>query len=162
MPSKSFPEQETCLKQWNPSSLRTCLCPDKQEVIYVAFFHQFFDLTNNPALAPFANVPCRCQKYFMGGEGAHQLLPPSCFKLDRRTRACLAGERICNDAGIATNHKRVLTSEGHRRTDLEIRNIRAAQEIDLLVDVTYAMISSALAIRANSNNVVGVAELTLS
>jgi len=98
----------------------------------------------------------------MGGEGAHQLLPPSCFKLDRRTRACLAGERICNDAGIATNHKRVLTSEGHRRTDLEIRNIRAAQEIDLLVDVTYAMISSALAIRANSNNVVGVAELTLS
>jgi len=25
---------------------------------YVAFFHQFFGLTNNPALAPFANVPC--------------------------------------------------------------------------------------------------------
>jgi hypothetical protein len=24
---------------------------------YVAFFHQFFGLTNNPALAPFANVP---------------------------------------------------------------------------------------------------------
>jgi hypothetical protein len=37
---------------------------------YVAFFHQFFGLTNNPALAPFANVPCRCQRYFMGGEGA--------------------------------------------------------------------------------------------
>jgi hypothetical protein len=26
---------------------------------YVAFFHQFSGLTNNPALAPFANVPCR-------------------------------------------------------------------------------------------------------
>jgi len=37
---------------------------------YVAFFHQFFGLTNNPALAPFANVPCPCQRYFMGGEGA--------------------------------------------------------------------------------------------
>jgi hypothetical protein len=30
----------------------------------------------------------------------------------------------------------VLTSEGHRRADLEIRNIRVAQQIDLLVDVT--------------------------
>jgi hypothetical protein len=29
---------------------------------YVAFFHQFFGLTNNPALAPFANVPCPCRK----------------------------------------------------------------------------------------------------
>ena len=37
---------------------------------YVAFFHQFFGLTNNPALAPFANVPCPCKRYFMGGEGA--------------------------------------------------------------------------------------------
>jgi hypothetical protein len=24
----------------------------------------------NPALAPFANVPCRCTRYFMGGDGA--------------------------------------------------------------------------------------------
>jgi hypothetical protein len=37
---------------------------------YVALFHQFFGLTNNPALAPFANVLCPCQLYFMGGEGA--------------------------------------------------------------------------------------------
>ena len=27
----------------------------------VAFFHQFLGLTNYPALAPFANVPCKCQ-----------------------------------------------------------------------------------------------------
>jgi hypothetical protein len=27
------------------------------ETDYVAFFHQFFGLTNNPVLAPFANVP---------------------------------------------------------------------------------------------------------
>ena len=32
---------------------------------YVAFFHQFFGLTNNPALAVFTNVLCRCQRYFM-------------------------------------------------------------------------------------------------
>jgi hypothetical protein len=32
---------------------------------YVAFFHQFFGLTNNPALAPLANVPCRCKRYFL-------------------------------------------------------------------------------------------------
>ena len=40
--------------------------------------------------------------------------------------ALRALERICNDAGFATIHKRVLTSEGNRRTDLEIRNIRVA------------------------------------
>ena len=42
----------------------------------VAFFHQFLGITNNPALAPFANVPCGCQRYFLGGEGAwdHALL----------------------------------------------------------------------------------------
>ena len=45
-------------------------------------------------------------------------------------------ERICNDAGFATSHRRVLTSEGNRRADLEIRNIRVAQQTDLLVDVT--------------------------
>jgi hypothetical protein len=43
---------------------------------------------------------------------------------------------ICNDAGFATTHKRVLTSEGNRRADLEIRNIRVAGQTDLLVDVT--------------------------
>jgi hypothetical protein len=30
----------------------------------------------------------------------------------------------------------VLTSAGNRRADLEIRNIRVAQQTDLLVDVT--------------------------
>jgi hypothetical protein len=45
-------------------------------------------------------------------------------------------ERICNDAGFATTHKRVLTSEGNRCTYLEIRNIRVAGQTDLLVDVT--------------------------
>jgi hypothetical protein len=45
-------------------------------------------------------------------------------------------ESICNAAGFATNHKRVLTSAGNRRADLEIRNIRVAQQTDLLVDVT--------------------------
>ena len=45
-------------------------------------------------------------------------------------------ERICNDAGFATTHKRVLTSEGNRRADLEIRNIRVPQQANLLVDVT--------------------------
>ena len=37
---------------------------------YVAFFHQFFGLTNNPAFTPFTNVPCCCKRYFMGGKGA--------------------------------------------------------------------------------------------
>jgi hypothetical protein len=45
-------------------------------------------------------------------------------------------ERICNDAGFATTHKRVLTSDGNRRADLEICNIRVAGQTDLLVDVT--------------------------
>ncbi len=56
---------------------------------YVAFFHQYFGITNNPALAPFANVPCGCQRYFMGGEGAWDHgevawdhVPCSFFKFD--------------------------------------------------------------------------------
>jgi hypothetical protein len=43
---------------------------------------------------------------------------------------------VSNDAGFATTHKRVLKSEGNRRADLEIRNIRVAGQHDLLVDVT--------------------------
>jgi hypothetical protein len=35
-----------------------------KEKDHVAFFHQFFGLTNNPALAPFTNVPCPCKRYF--------------------------------------------------------------------------------------------------
>ena len=45
-------------------------------------------------------------------------------------------ESNCNAAGFATNHKRVLTSAGSRRADIEIRNIRVAQQTDLLVGVT--------------------------
>jgi hypothetical protein len=107
---------------------------------YVAFFHQFFGLTNNPALAPFANVPCPCQRYFMGGEGAWDHINSCLHHASNWTCAhdhvFRALERICNDAGFATTHKRVLTSEGNRRADLEIRNIRVAQQTDLLVDVT--------------------------
>jgi len=45
-------------------------------------------------------------------------------------------ERICNDAGFATSRQQVLTSEGSRHADLEIRNIWLADKVDLLVDVT--------------------------
>ena len=45
-------------------------------------------------------------------------------------------ESICNDAGYATSRKRVLPSEGTRRADLEVRNIRVAGKTDLLIDVT--------------------------
>jgi hypothetical protein len=36
----------------------------------------------------------------------------------------------------STNIKKVLTSEGQRFADLEVLNIRMAQQTDLLVDVT--------------------------
>jgi hypothetical protein len=45
-------------------------------------------------------------------------------------------DRICIDAGFATTHKRVLTSEGNCHAYLEICNIRVAGQTDLLVDVT--------------------------
>jgi hypothetical protein len=60
---------------------------------YVAFFHQFFGFTNNPALAPFANAQYPCQRFFMGGDGVWDHIN-SCIhqrKLDHRTRARLAG-----------------------------------------------------------------------
>ena len=42
----------------------------KQKAVKTATFGPFLGLlTNNPALA-FANVPCPCQRYFLGGEGA--------------------------------------------------------------------------------------------
>ncbi len=37
---------------------------------------------------------------------------------------------------LSTRRKQVLTSEGSRRADLEIRNIRLADKVNLLVDVT--------------------------
>jgi hypothetical protein len=98
---------------------------------YVAFFHQFLGFTNNPALAPFANVQCRCQGYFMGGDGAWDHINSCIHHNANWTRAhehvLRALERICNAAGFATNHMRVLTSDGIRRADLEVRNIRVAQ-----------------------------------
>jgi hypothetical protein len=107
---------------------------------YVAFFHQFFGLTNNPALAPFANVPCPYQRYFMGGEGVWDHINSCLHHASNWTCAhdhvLRALERIWNDAGFTITHKRVLTSEGNRRADLEIRNIRVAGQHDLLVDVT--------------------------
>ena len=106
---------------------------------YVTFFHQFFGLTKNPALAPFANVPCRCTRYFMGGDDAWDhvnscLQHASNWTFDDHVSRAL--ESNCNAAGFATNHKRVLTSAGNRRADLEIRNTRVAQQTDLLLDVT--------------------------
>jgi hypothetical protein len=106
---------------------------------YVAFFHQFLGLINNPALAPFANVPCRCTRYFMGGDSAWDHVNSCLQHASNWTCAhdhvLRALERICNAACFATSHKRVLTSAGNRRADLEIRNIRVAQQTDLLVDV---------------------------
>jgi hypothetical protein len=107
---------------------------------YVAFFHQFLGLATNPALAHFANVPCGCQRYFMGGAGGWDHINTCLTHSSNWTRAhnhvMTALERICNNAGYATKHKRVLTSAGKQRADLEILNIQVAQQIDLLVDVT--------------------------
>jgi hypothetical protein len=101
---------------------------------YVAFFHQLFGLTNNPALAPSANVPCPCQLYFMGDEGACDHINSCLHHVSNWTYAhdhvLRALDHICNDAGFATTHKRVLTSEGNRQSDLEIRNIRVAGQHD--------------------------------
>jgi hypothetical protein len=89
---------------------------------YVAFFHQFLGLTNNPALAPFATVPCGCQRYFMGGEGAWDHVNTCLSHSSNWTRAhnhvMTALESICNNAGYATKHKRVLTSAGKQRAGL--------------------------------------------
>jgi hypothetical protein len=103
---------------------------------YVALFHQFLGFTKNPALARFANVPCRCTRYFMGGDGAcdhvNSCLQHASNWTCAHDHVLRALESICNAAGFATNHKRVLTSAGNRRADLEIRNIRVAQQTDLL------------------------------
>jgi hypothetical protein len=76
----------------------------------------------------------------MGGEGAWDHINSCLYHASNWTCAhehvLRALESICNDAGFATSHKRVLTSEGRRRADLEVRNIRVAEMTDLLIDVT--------------------------
>jgi hypothetical protein len=67
---------------------------------YVAFFHPFFGFTNNPALAPFANVQCPCQRYLMGGDGAWDHIN-SCPH--HSANWTIAHE---HDAGYATSRKR--------------------------------------------------------
>ena len=105
----------------------------------------FINSSDSPTTLPslllrVANVPCPCQRYFMGGEGAWDHINSCLHHASNWTCAhdhvLRALERICNDAGFATTHKRVLTSEGHRPADLQIRNIRVAGQTELLVDVT--------------------------
>jgi hypothetical protein len=87
---------------------------------------------NNPALAPFANVPCRCKRYFMGGEGAWDHVNSCLQHASNWTCAhdhvLRALESICNADGFATNHKRVLTSEGNRRAVLNPQHLRGAAD----------------------------------
>jgi hypothetical protein len=111
----------------------------------MAMSPSFINSSGSPTTLPslllrVANVPCPCQRYFMGGEGAWDHINSCLHHASNWTCAhdhvLRALERICNDAGFATTHKRVLTSEGNRHADLEIRNIRVAGQTDLLVDVT--------------------------
>jgi hypothetical protein len=84
----------------------------------------------------------------MGDEGGWDHINTCLTHSSNWTRAhnhvMTALESICNYAGYATKHKRVLTSAGKQRADFEILNIQVAQQIDLLVDVTLRHDSSAL------------------
>jgi len=76
----------------------------------------------------------------MGGEGAWDHINSCLHHASNWTcshdHVLRALERICNNTGFATTHKRVLTSEGNSCSNLEIRNIRVAGQTNLLVDVT--------------------------
>ena len=76
----------------------------------------------------------------MGGDGTWDHINSCIYHSVNWTTAhehvLQAFERICNDAGFATRRKQVLTSEGSRCADLEIRNILLAYKVDLLVDIT--------------------------
>jgi hypothetical protein len=88
----------------------------------------------------FANEQCRCTKYFMGCHCGWDHV--NCCLYHARNWNCAqnhvlrALESMCNNAGFSTKHKMVLTSEGNRRADLEVLNIRVAQQTDLLVEVS--------------------------
>ncbi len=76
----------------------------------------------------------------LGGEGDWEHV--NCCLYHARNRYCAldhvlrALEGVCKDAGYSTSLETVLTSEDNRRADLEVFNIRVAQQTDLLVDVT--------------------------
>ena len=101
----------------------------------------FINSSGSPTSLPsLLSRTCHAPRYFMGGEGAWDHINSCLHHASNWTCAhdhvLRALERICNDAGFATTHKRVLTSEGNRGADLEMRNIRVAGQTDLLVDVT--------------------------
>ena len=68
----------------------------------------------------------------MGGEGAwdpvNACLAHSPNWTCAHNHVLLALESICNDAGHVTKHKRVLTSAGKQRADLEILNIQVCDK----------------------------------
>jgi len=104
----------------------------------------------------------------MGGDGAWDHINSCIYHSANWTTAhehvLQAFERICNDEGFATRRKQVLTSEGSRRADLEIRNIRLADKVDLLVDITVTIVAYLVGSGALEDviRVVRVAELTLN
>jgi hypothetical protein len=62
---------------------------------YVAFFHQFLGLTNNPELAQFANVQWMPEVLYgwCGWMGPHQYMPYSFFQLDSSAQSRHDGAR---------------------------------------------------------------------
>jgi hypothetical protein len=60
------------------------------EADYVAFFHQFFGFTNNPALAPFANVQCPCQRWVVTVPGTISTPAPTIVQIgpSRMSMSC--------------------------------------------------------------------------
>jgi len=94
----------------------------------------FINSSDSPTTLPSLLLrTCHAPRYFMGGEGAWDHINSCLHHASNWTCAhdhvLRALERICNDSGFATTHKRVLASEGNRRADLEIRNIRVGRPI---------------------------------
>ena len=99
----------------------------------------FFHSSDSPTTLPLlllrtCHVPVSCISWVVKVPGTTSS-PASTMPLNwtsAHDHVLRALDRICNEAGFATTHKRVLTSEGNSSADLEIRNIRVAGQTNLL------------------------------
>jgi hypothetical protein len=98
-----------------------------------------FRVTNNPVLAPFANEQRRCKKYSWVVMVPGTTQTPAFIMLGIGTTGKIifcGRSRGSVTTSVSPPKSRWCSRAGNQRADLEVLNIRVAQQTDLLVEVT--------------------------
>ena len=102
---------------------------------YQSWFCQFLGVAP-PALAHYANQPCPCNRHELDADHLHTCSLHSGNWWSAHELVLSAVADIAQAAGYSTNRgKRVPTSSGQKRGDLEIKRLNVAGTPDIVVDV---------------------------